>query len=256
MKDFSDRAAELALSEKAPAGAAAKHGFPTLTPSLPLSGRSVLPASEAANNINRPTFYRRWGKRIFDLTLLVLTLPLTLPLMVLAVVMLATERKPIFYWQKRVGQNGRVFDMLKLRTMVPGADQVLEDYLAKDPALRDEWNSTQKLKNDPRITKVGAFLRKTSLDELPQLWNVARGEMSLVGPRPMMPSQTGMYGNMRAYVAMRPGITGLWQVTDRNESDFAARIIADRKYARFCSLKLDVTLMVKTVGVVLRGTGY
>ncbi|MEM6693500.1 MAG: sugar transferase [Pseudomonadota bacterium] len=256
MKDFAGAASETSLADTAmvsPHGASsfenqvgfASHAFPELVP--------VAPSTPQRQG---KTLYARGGKRALDLFLIAVTLPLTLPLILISALLLATEGKPIFYWQKRVGQHGRVFRMLKLRTMVPGADQILADYLERCPDMQHEWETTQKLKHDPRITKFGKLLRASSIDELPQLWNVVKGDMSLVGPRPMMPCQTAIYGNMRAYEAMRPGLTGLWQVTDRNESDFTSRVTADRKYARFNSLRFDLTIIAKTVGVVLRGTGY
>ena len=139
--------------------------------------------------------------------------------------------------------------------MVRDADAVLESYLAANPAMRAEWDEMQKLKDDPRITRVGAFLRATSLDELPQLWNVLKGDMSLIGPRPMMPDQLEMYGDAKAYFALRPGITGLWQVSARNNSRFTYRNEVDAAYRRNLSLPMDLTILFKTVGVVLRRTG-
>jgi lipopolysaccharide/colanic/teichoic acid biosynthesis glycosyltransferase len=139
--------------------------------------------------------------------------------------------------------------------MVPGADALLEYHLRKNPEARREWDETQKLKNDPRITRIGAFLRKSSLDELPQLWNVLRGEMSLVGPRPMMVDQRTLYPGT-AYFDLRPGITGLWQISERNETSFAERAVFDNRYLASLSLSLDVSILLRTVSVVLRGTGY
>ncbi|TNF62461.1 MAG: sugar transferase, partial [Rhodobacteraceae bacterium] len=141
-------------------------------------------------------------------------------------------------------------------TMVQNADRMLEDCLARDPELRREWEETQKLKVDPRITRLGAVLRKTSLDELPQLWNVLKGEMSIVGPRPMLPEQLPLYGDPRAYFALRPGITGPWQVSARNEQGFAMRTEFDDAYHTHVSLALDLGILWRTVGVVLRRTGY
>ena len=139
--------------------------------------------------------------------------------------------------------------------MVVDADARLAAHLAADPALRAEWDETQKLKRDPRITAVGRLLRKTSLDELPQLWNVLKGDMSLVGPRPMMPEQRALYPG-RAYYQMRPGLTGPWQVSDRNAVSFAGRAEFDADYARRMSLATDLCILFLTVWVVLRGTGY
>ena len=159
------------------------------------------------------------------------------------------------YWSERVGRNGRIFRMMKLRTMVHDADERLAAHLAADPEAAAEWDSTQKLKSDPRITAFGRFLRKSSLDELPQLWNVLKGDMSLVGPRPMMPNQRKLYPG-RAYYAMRPGVTGPWQVSDRNETTFARRADYDLDYSRNVTFVNDAKLIWATLAVVLRGTGY
>ncbi|WP_253913090.1 sugar transferase [Pseudoruegeria sp. HB172150] len=205
---------------------------------------------------NQESAYRRWGKRAIDLVLLMLILPIALPLLALSAIALSIEGQPILFRQKRLGRGGRAFTMLKFRTMVPDAERRLEEYLQSDPLLRQEWDATQKLKQDPRITPLGHFLRRSSLDELPQLWHVLTGEMSLVGPRPMLPQQIDLYGDPYAYVAMRPGITGLWQVSERNESDFTGRAVADREYERICTLTTDLSLIAMTAGVMLRGTGY
>ncbi|WP_375544160.1 sugar transferase [Leisingera caerulea] len=200
--------------------------------------------------------YRMAGKRVLDLLLVILSLPLTLPVIALCAAALWLEGGRPFYTQPRLGRGGRVFRILKLRTMVRDADALLQHYLDSDPALRREWQDTQKLKNDPRITPVGRLLRMTSLDELPQLWNVFKGDMSLVGPRPMMPEQLSLYGDARAYFALRPGITGIWQVSVRNEGSFATRVLADFEYRDGLSLSRDLGLLWRTAGVVMKGTGY
>ncbi len=144
--------------------------------------------------------------------------------------------------------------MWKIRTMVSDSDERLARYLRENPAAREEWARNQKLRSDPRITPYGRFLRKTSLDELPQLWNVLTGDMSLIGPRPMMPHQRALYHGT-SYYALRPGISGYWQVSDRNESEFKARVDFDDLYDRTVSLATDIRLLVKTAWVVVRGTG-
>lgn len=201
-------------------------------------------------------WYRRVGKRVLDILFVIATLPVSVPIVLICVVALWSEGGSPFYRQDRLGKSGKRFSILKLRTMVRDADNLLADYLEKVPALRDEWETTQKLKNDPRITRVGAFLRATSLDELPQLWNVLKGEMSLVGPRPMLPEQLPLYGNATAYFALQPGITGIWQVSARNENRFSFRAEVDAQY--FCSLSplRDFGLLLQTAGVVIRRTGY
>lgn len=146
--------------------------------------------------------------------------------------------------------------MVKFRTMHENADQVLETHLANDDVLHQEWQRYQKLKNDPRLTRSGGFLRKYSLDELPQLWNVLTGEMSLVGPRPFLPDQKEMYGDrISNYIKVSPGITGMWQVSGRNQSEFSARPYWDEYYVRNWSWWLDVYILAKTIGVVLRREG-
>ncbi|MEL0435769.1 sugar transferase [Phycobacter sp. K97] len=200
--------------------------------------------------------YHKWGKRCLDLVLTLLSLPVILPVVGFCALALLLEGGNPFYTQERLGRNGKRFRILKLRTMVPDADARLAMYLEKDPAMRHEWETTQKLKHDPRITRVGRLLRMTSLDELPQLWNVIRGDMSLVGPRPMMTDQLPLYGDPGDYFALRPGLTGLWQVSARNETTFAFRAALDSDYRRDLGFGNDLGLIVRTFGVVLRGTGY
>ncbi|MDA7429450.1 sugar transferase [Primorskyibacter aestuariivivens] len=199
-------------------------------------------------------FYRNFAKRFLDVVLVLMSaIPVFIILSVLCAVIALDGRAPL-YFQKRIGRNGRVFHMWKLRSMVPNADAQLEAYLAENPEARAEWDRTQKLRNDPRITKIGAFIRKTSLDELPQLVNVLKGDMSLVGPRPMMVDQRTIYPGT-AYYVMRPGITGMWQTSVRNESSFSERAIFDARYYREMSFATDVTLIARTFNVVMRGTG-
>jgi len=200
--------------------------------------------------------YRHLGKRVMDVLFVLLTLPFSLPIIALSALALWVSGGNPFYTQERLGSAGKRFSILKLRTMVPNADQVLEEYLAKDPEMRREWDEIQKLRNDPRITPLGHLLRKTSMDELPQLLNVLIGDMSLVGPRPMMPEQLEMYGDATHYNAVKPGITGLWQVSARNSERFTYRNEVDSAYERSLTLKLDLTILFKTIGVVLRPTGH
>ncbi|AHD10711.1 Sugar transferase involved in lipopolysaccharide synthesis [Phaeobacter gallaeciensis] len=225
------------------------------TGSLKMS-QAVAGAVGGGRSVVSQSGYAIFGKRCLDIALVLLTLPISLPLILMAALALWLEGGNPFYTQDRLGQRGRIFSILKLRTMVRNAEQLLERHLASDPAMRREWDETQKLKEDPRITPVGRFLRTTSLDELPQLWNVLIGEMSLVGPRPMMPDQLPLYGDATAYFDLKPGITGLWQVSVRNESGFTVRARADADYHADLCLRTDVDLICRTVGVVLRGTGY
>ena len=199
--------------------------------------------------------YRRVVKRAMDVALVVAVAVPTLAILVPLMAIIALDGRSPIYVQKRLGRGGQVFRMFKLRSMVADADQILDAYLARNPEARAEWDRTQKLKNDPRITFFGAFIRKTSLDELPQLMNVLLGDMSLVGPRPMMVAQKELYPGA-AYYEMRPGITGLWQVSERNESSFSERASYDTAYFRQMSLGTDLKVMAQTVKVVFRATGY
>jgi len=200
-------------------------------------------------------FYAAFGKRALDVSLVLLALPFLLPVLAILAFFIALEGVNPFYLQKRLGRDGRVFHMLKFRSMVHNADRALSAYLDANPAAKLEWDHSQKLKKDPRITRVGRLLRKCSLDELPQFWNVLIGDMSLVGPRPMMVDQANLYPG-RSYYWMRPGISGLWQVTDRNETAFTERAVYDDKYFHNQSFKMDLGILMKTFVVVFRGTGY
>lgn len=202
----------------------------------------------------RRSIYREYLKRAFDVTFVACVALLVVPLVLVVALLVMLDGHSPFYAQQRVGKDGRVFSMLKLRSMVPNADRILSDYLRTNQEARAEWNRTQKLRDDPRITLIGRVIRKTSLDELPQFWNVFRGDMSVVGPRPMMPSQRDLYPG-QAYYALKPGITGFWQIGDRNETSFAARARYDADYYKRVSLVTDVTVIAKTVRVVLRATG-
>lgn len=198
--------------------------------------------------------YRNTFKRILDVTLVLVA---AIPALIITLVfagLIALDGKSPFYLQRRIGRNGRIFYMWKLRSMVTKASDALAKHLAENPAARVEWDRYQKLSHDPRITKIGHFIRKTSIDELPQLWNVLRGDMSLVGPRPMMPCQQEIYPGT-AYYALRPGITGFWQTSARNESSFSERAGFDTAYLRKLSFATDVKTILRTFKVVVRGTG-
>lgn len=201
--------------------------------------------------------YRDFGKRVVDIAIVALIIPLVLPVMLLmALILCATGVNPL-YSQLRIGRGGQSFRIWKFQTMQQNADKLLADLLQHDEQAQQEWNSRQKLKNDPRVTRVGQFLRKTSLDELPQLWNVLRGDMSLLGPRPMMLDQAKLYGpTLSAYTSLRPGISGKWQVSERNDADFARRAEIDLQYARELSFANDLRLVWQTLRTVVRSTGY
>jgi len=222
---------------------------------VPVALSVALQPEHIASQSDAEGFYRRYVKRSLDVAVILLCAPIVLPVMLLLVVLVALDGGRPLYRQTRVGRNGRRFTMWKLRTMIPDADQALARYLVTSAAARDEWTRTQKLKNDPRITRVGRFLRRTSLDEVPQLWNVLTGDMSLVGPRPMLPEQQALYPG-QAYYSMLPGITGLWQVSARNDSEFADRAFFDSRYAQKMSFKTDISTLYATVRVVTRATGY
>ncbi len=198
--------------------------------------------------------YRRLFKRVLDVTAILAAMPVVLPVVGALALLVAREGGSPFYTQARVGRGGRTFRMWKLRSMVTDADQRMVEYLAANPEARAEWDSTQKLRHDPRVTRFGHFLRRSSLDELPQLWNVLRGDMSLVGPRPMMLNQQSMYPGT-AYYRLRPGVTGLWQTAGRNRTTFEARAEYDATYDSELSLPGDLRILARTVGVVLKGTG-
>jgi Undecaprenyl-phosphate galactose phosphotransferase WbaP len=199
----------------------------------------------------------RIAKRAIDLTCSTLLALLVLPVMAVIALLIALESGfPVFYSQKRLGYDGRTFHIWKFRTMVQNAAEVLEISLASNAELRNEWSANQKLRNDSRITRVGKVLRKTSLDELPQLWNVIKGEMSLVGPRPIVGSEVAKYKTAYStYMKTTPGLTGLWQVSGRNRTTYAERIAYDIYYVRNWSVWMDIYLLAKTVLVVLTGDG-
>lgn len=189
-----------------------------------------------------------------DIGLVLILAPVAVPLVLLTALATMLDGAAPFFCQSRLGRNGRIFRIVKIRTMVPDAEAKLAEHLAENPAAQAEWAHSQKLDNDPRITPLGRILRTTSLDEVPQLWNVLKGEMSMVGPRPMMVDQRALYPG-QAYFSLRPGITGNWQVSDRGATGFADRARYDDAYVNALSLKTDLRILVRTVGVVLRCTG-
>jgi len=197
------------------------------------------------------------AKRAFDVTAALAMLIFALPAMFfIAVILFSTDRGPIVFAHERVGRNGRRFRCLKFRSMVVNSQEALRKHLEASPQARAEWEANQKLTNDPRVTPIGRFLRATSLDELPQLINVIRGDMSLVGPRPIVEDEVARYADEIAhYAAVRPGITGLWQVSGRSDVDYEQRVQLDSRYVREWSFAGDIVILVKTVKVVLLRTG-
>jgi Undecaprenyl-phosphate galactose phosphotransferase WbaP len=196
-------------------------------------------------------------KRALDWTLAVTMVTACLPFFALiAAAIKLTSAGPVFYGQERIGKSRRPFLAWKFRTMHSDADSRLEACLASDESLREEWARDHKLRNDPRVTGVGQILRKTSLDELPQLWNVIRGEMSLVGPRPIVSAEVPKYGSdFGLYLDVPPGITGLWQVSGRNRTTYEQRVRLDAFYAQNWSLSLDLYILARTVSAVITGDG-
>jgi lipopolysaccharide/colanic/teichoic acid biosynthesis glycosyltransferase len=164
--------------------------------------------------------------------------------------------RPVHFWQNRLGENGQRFRFYKFRSMVRNSEDVLDEFLSRNDMARTEWDTFQKLEKDPRITPTGMIIRKLSLDELPQFWNVLKGDMSLVGPRPCMERQRSLYGKgWEHYCAVRPGITGLWQVSGRNRLSYARRVELDVEYVNNWSLWLDIKILLKTVRAVVSGEG-
>lgn len=200
---------------------------------------------------------RLWMKRCIDLLLCLLILPLLLPLgLVLGLLIRLDSPGSVLYRQRRIGQGGRPLSIYKFRTMAADADAVLDDWLARDAALREEWERDHKLRHDPRVTRMGAFLRKTSLDELPQLINVVMGGMSLVGPRPIVAGEMEKYGEVYdEYCRVKPGITGLWQISGRNDTSYEERVAYDHYYINNWSVWMDLWILGRTVPVVLSGYG-
>jgi Undecaprenyl-phosphate galactose phosphotransferase WbaP len=199
----------------------------------------------------------RLAKRLMDLLIVCLVLPgVGFAILLLGVLVRLESPGPIFFGHRRIGRDHSSFRAWKLRTMQVNADELLQKALAEDGALREEWLRDRKLRHDPRITRVGRFLRKASLDELPQLWNVLRGEMSLVGPRPIVEEEVVTYGrNFSLYCRVTPGLTGLWQVSGRNTVSARDRVRLDSYYVRNWSPWLDLHILARTAKVVLTGQG-
>jgi undecaprenyl-phosphate galactose phosphotransferase len=198
------------------------------------------------------------AKRTFDLVSVVAMLVLFSPIMLaVALAVRLTTGKQVIYGHTRIGRDGQEFKCYKFRSMVTNADEVLKQLLETDPQALAEWNRDFKLKNDPRITRVGRFIRKTSLDELPQFWNVLRGDMSVVGPRPVVRQELDRYyaAAREHYLSVPPGLTGLWQVSGRNDMDYTERVQLDRHYVDNWSVWTDFTIVMRTVGVMVGRKG-
>lgn len=204
----------------------------------------------------QPAIFDWLNLRLNQLAAFVILLLLSPLMLVVAWLTWRRDGVPIFFAHYRVGLRGKLFRCLKFRTMYRESEQMLADLLRDNAQAREEWQRDQKLSNDPRITPVGHFLRRTSLDELPQLFNVLRGEMVLVGPRPITVAELTRYGRVRwHYLSVRPGITGLWQVSGRNDTTYEERVALDRNYVEQRSLRMDLNILFKTIAVVLSRDG-
>ena len=189
----------------------------------------------------------------FAVALAIVALPVSL---LIAAAILIESGRPVFFRHRRIGRGGRAFSLLKFRTMAQNSDQILAEYLEENPDAAREWERTHKLRHDPRVTRIGRLLRRTSLDELPQIWNIMRGEMSMAGPRPIVEAEIAKYGNAYPlYSLAKPGLTGLWQVSGRNDTTYRRRVELDAAYVRNWTPGMDFKLLFKTVGVVVKGKG-
>jgi exopolysaccharide production protein ExoY len=214
--------------------------------------------TESRPELRLRAYMRPRFKRTLDIAITIIILAFIFPLLIIIGVLIATEKGPIFFGHRRIGRHRKEFLCWKFRTMHPSAERLLAELLARDPVAKAEWVATRKLRQDPRITRVGRFLRATSLDELPQLFNVIRGDMSLVGPRPITLDELSHFyaeDTAAAYLSIRPGITGLWQVSGRGTASYQERVALDLAYARNPSLRGDFRILARTVRVVLSRQG-
>lgn len=209
------------------------------------------------NDSGRTAFDRLFFKRTSDTVFAALLICLIAPVLLIVALLIKMDGDgPVLFRQLRVGRNGKLFHCLKFRSMATNAAAMLEEHLANNPSARREWIEKQKLTYDPRITKIGNFLRRSSLDELPQLFNVLAGDMSLVGPRPILPSECVRYEDrIGDYLSVRPGLTGLWQVMGRSETTYAERVALDTKYVREQSIALDIKILFLTFGALFSQRG-
>ena len=218
----------------------------------------VVPVGTGESEHNSPGWagYRRTGKRIFDIVFAIALLPIIVPTIIVLWVVISRDGGNAFFGHRRIGRDGKVFRCWKLRTMVVDAEERLRAHLRDNPEAATEWKTYHKLTDDPRVTPLGRFLRRTSLDELPQIWNVLRNEMSFVGPRPVVRSELHKYGPHRVtYKSMMPGITGLWQVSGRNDISYAERVELDLAYSNSMSFFTDTVLIARTGLSVIARTG-
>ena len=213
---------------------------------------SQISSQNSYENHNQKNFYIIL-KTFFDIIFSIIVISFGLPLFILIIILIKfSSRGPIFFYHKRIGKNNIPFNCLKFRTMHPEADDILYNMLEKDIKLKEEFEKTHKIKNDPRITPIGKFLRKTSLDELPQFINVLRMEMSVVGPRPIVRNEINKYkSSITKVLSIKPGITGLWQVSGRNNLSYKKRVFLDSLYVENMSFIMDLRIIIRTFGVLL-----
>jgi Undecaprenyl-phosphate galactose phosphotransferase WbaP len=196
------------------------------------------------------------AKRIFDVVGAVSIALVCAPVFVVIAIIIRVSGQPVVFSHQRVGKDRKMFQCYKFRSMVPDAEQILQKLLHSDPAVLREWRESHKLRDDPRITKFGEFLRKSSLDELPQLWNVLKGDMSLVGPRPIVEDELERYGNKaKVYLSVKPGMTGLWQIMGRSNVTYSRRVSLDTWYVRKQTVFLDAWILIRTAKVVFKRIG-
>lgn len=232
---------------------------PTLSimaaPATPMERHLIVVPAQAASS--KATIYAKWGNRLLDVTLAIILILLLLPVMMLTALMVfASDPGPVLFAHARIGRRGHLFPCYKFRSMYVGAEQRLADLVAANPELGRQWAEGQKLRRDPRVTPIGRILRVYCLDELPQLFNVIEGDMSLVGPRPITEGELARYGrHADAYCSVRPGLTGLWQVTRSDTTSYNRRIATDILYIRRKSLRLDCRILLMTIPAVIFGRG-
>lgn len=229
--------------------------LPLKTARSSFGGIDLIPLTAGHTGLLRPG--AGTVKRALDVVVAVGLALVFLPVgLLIALAILLDSPGPVFFGHTRVGKGRRPFRLWKFRSMVKDADTRLAEFLERNPARAREWALAHKLRNDPRVTRVGRLLRKTSLDELPQLWNVLRGDMSMVGPRPVIAEESSRYGaSFGLYTRVLPGLTGLWQVSGRNDTNYSRRVELDCSYIRNWTLLLDLKILFRTVGVVLHGRG-
>jgi len=225
--------------------------------SFPEAATHVSSRPRRSNRIPSQLFRYRVVKRGLDILAVVAAAPLLIPFFfIVSCVVVLTSPGPVFYSHRRIRHNGAFFSMWKFRTMCVNSAEVLEDYLNRHPEARAEWNKCHKLRHDPRVTPIGLFLRRYSIDEFPQVWNVLTGKMSLVGPRPIVAAEVEKYkDSFSFYCRVKPGLTGLWQVSGRSRLSYDQRVALDREYVERWSLVRDLNILLKTVPSVFKQDG-